>query len=346
MTRPVSEPEHPWSPVNPSKHEMVRIRLAVLATIVAAALVACGGTSAASTATLVASPPPETAAADWGAGARMPTARSEMPAVVVGDRIYVPGGFGGLSKLEWYDPAADEWGAGPDLPGPRHHLMAAAYADTLYVFGGAEGLSWRPTDNVWAYDMVQRSWQVLGSMPETRLAGAAAAVGDRIYLAGGVGGGEDLLVYAPESDSWRRVAGPSVRREHVAAIAFGGEFWLLGGRWRGEGERRSTEVYSVDQGGWRSGPDLLEARAGFAAASGDGRIMAAGGELLGGERRVIGSVEAWSSDEGAWRAVSALPDAVHGLGAAYLDGRWYFIGGSDRAGGIENAGRVQILSQR
>lgn len=178
------------------------------------------------------------------------------------------------------------------------------------------------------------------------MAGAAAAVGDRIYLAGGVGGGEDLLVYAPESDSWRRLGGPSIRREHVAAVRFGGELWLLGGRWRGEGERRSTEVYSVDQGRWRSGPDLLEPRAGFAAATGGGRIMAAGGELLGGERRVIESLETWSSNEGVWRAVGALPDAVHGLGAGYLDGRWYFIGGSDTAGGIENAGRVQILGRR
>ncbi|HET7090058.1 MAG TPA: hypothetical protein VFL17_15585, partial [Anaerolineae bacterium] len=87
--------------------------------------------------TLALTPTPVSAQAAWTMGKPMiPPYRSEMPAVVLDGMIYVPGGFGGESRLERYDPIADEWEALADMPDGRHHLMAAAHDGYLYVFGG------------------------------------------------------------------------------------------------------------------------------------------------------------------------------------------------------------------
>ena len=54
----------------------------------------------------------------WTQLSSMPTARSENAAVVIGQTIYVPGGFGGEQKLEAYDTATDTWATLADPPVP------------------------------------------------------------------------------------------------------------------------------------------------------------------------------------------------------------------------------------
>jgi hypothetical protein len=122
----------------------------------------------------------------WKMGTAMPQpARSEMPAVTIGDWIYVPGGFGDPVRLDRYNPAMDQWQTLAQMPAGRHHLMATAYEDKLYLFGGAPAQSWEPTATVWVYDPANDSWQELPPMPESRLAGAAVTMNDRIYVVGG-----------------------------------------------------------------------------------------------------------------------------------------------------------------
>ncbi len=84
--------------------------------------------------------------------------RSEMPAVVVADEIWVPGGltdnvlgFSGSNVVEVYDPNSDTWRQAPDLPEARHHAMAAVVGDDLYLIGGMVGDSFEPSASVWRF---------------------------------------------------------------------------------------------------------------------------------------------------------------------------------------------------
>ncbi|HEY3475639.1 MAG TPA: kelch repeat-containing protein, partial [Anaerolineales bacterium] len=127
--------------------------------------------------------------AAWTQRPMMLTTRSENAAAVVGQIIYVPGGFGGEQKLEAYDTATDTWQTLADLPEPRHHLMSAAHDGRVFIFGGASSIvDWRPQFKAWVYDPSQDSWAEIASMPEPRLAGAAVTLGDFIYILGGTGG--------------------------------------------------------------------------------------------------------------------------------------------------------------
>jgi hypothetical protein len=62
--------------------------------------------------------------------------------------------------------------------------------------------------------------------------------------------------------------------------------------------------------------------------------------VLEGERLTLDSVEILDPTQGSWIPGLALPVPLHGVPAVSLDGRVYVLGGSDRAGSIDNHGRV------
>ena len=181
-------------------------------------------------------------------------------------------------------------------------------------------------------------------MPEPRLAGAAVTLNDKIYIAGGSGGSQALLEFNPKQEGWRLLSAPAQAREHVSAVVYEAELWLLGGRWFGQGELASVEIYTPATKTWRNGPPMQVPRAGFAAAVVDGHIMVAGGEVVFNGTETLDSVEMLGPDSVSWQMGPALPVPIHGVGGAAFDHRMLLLGGSIRAGAIENEGQVQIYA--
>ena len=287
-------------------------------------------------------PTGESESADsWQIAAPMPTARSEMRAAVVDGIFYVPGGFGGLTDFAAYDPANDSWTVLAPMPEPAHHMMATGHDGKVFVFGGARSMAWQAEASIFVYDPTTEAWSLAGTMPERRLGGEAVSLGGFIYLVGGTGGTTALLRYDAAADSWNVLPGPSQPREHVAAVAFKGELWVIGGRWGGTGALATVEIFDPASGAWREGPEMNEARSGFGAAVvGDG-IIVAGGEILG-ERpwTALASAEAYDPASAAWARLPDLPAGIHGMPVVGYEGAAFVLGGSDRAGGIDNRGRV------
>ncbi len=290
-------------------------------------------------------PQSDEAAAIWQAGAVMPTARSEMRVGVVDGIFYVPGGFGGLTSFEAYDPAEDSWRELAPMPEPAHHMMVTGHGGKVFVFGGGPDLSWQATASILVYDPATEAWTEAGAMPERRMSGEAVSLGDFIYLVGGTGGTTALLRFDPAEDAWSVLPGPSQAREHVAAVAFNDELWVIGGRWGGTGALATVEIFDPASGVWRDGPEMNEARSGFGAAVVGDRIVVAGGEILGARPwKALASAEVYDPDTDAWTLLPELPAGIHGMPVVGYEGTAFVLGGSDRAGGIDNRGRVLRLS--
>ncbi len=284
-------------------------------------------------------------AAIWQTGAEMPTARSEMRVGVVDGIFYVPGGFGGLTDFAAYDPENDSWTELAPLPEPAHHMMATGHNGKVFVFGGGPDLSWQATSSIFVYDPATDVWTAAGAMPERRMSGEAVSLGDFIYLVGGTGGTTAMLRLDPMDGSWTVLPGPVQPREHVAAVAFNDELWVIGGRWGGTGALATVEIFSPASGAWRDGPEMVEARSGFGAAAVGERIIVAGGEILGARPwKALASAEVYDAVSGAWSLLTELPAGIHGMPVVGYEGTAYVLGGSDRAGGIDNRGRVLRLS--
>src|SRR5215207_3249838 len=295
--------------------------------------------------------PPATDSGPWIQMQKMPSARSEMPAIEVDSLIYVVGGFGpvrgglangfdAVTTFEAYDPQTDQWISLASTPEPRNHSMMASHQGKIYVFGGYVGV-WEIQENAWAYDIKTDTWTVLNPMPASRAAGAAVTIDDSIYVIGGntskVGVVLPTWRYDPLQDTWKDVAPLQQLREHVSAVTLDGLIHALGGRWMGT--LNSVEIYDPIKDEWTAGVSMNDARAGFGATVMNGKIYVAGGELIA-KGKTVKSVEVFDPAKKTWSFLPDLPNGLHGMPMIGFENILHVIGGSNRAADMINWGRV------
>ncbi|HEU5086567.1 MAG TPA: LuxR C-terminal-related transcriptional regulator, partial [Roseiflexaceae bacterium] len=103
-----------------------------------------------------------------------PLAVSHIGAVVLGGKIWIPGGTqadGAVSRqLDVYDPANQSWETKAPLPQPRTGYGLAAVDGRMYLFGGWDGSQARAETLM--YDPATDSWSELQAMPTARAYGA------------------------------------------------------------------------------------------------------------------------------------------------------------------------------
>lgn len=127
----------------------------------------------------------------WDSVAPLPTARSGLAAATSSDgRIYVLGGtdpaaLGAVSEVDAYTPTTNSWAIAPSLPDAAAGLAAVAAPDgRIYAFGALKKL--QLLKMAAAYSPGSASWTRLPDMPTARGDSAVAAIGDRLYVLGGV----------------------------------------------------------------------------------------------------------------------------------------------------------------
>jgi len=182
----------------------------------------------------------------WSPAATKPTAVSEVEAALIGEKIYVPGGFdadgAATMVLEIYDPRQDIWTMGAPLPVPLANYALADYEGLLFVFGGTDGE--KAKDTVWIYDAEEDSWQPGTPMKTAREGGAAVALTDRILVLGGqnkAGLLKSTQSYFPSRDAsgedpWEDYVDMPQGRAEFGTASIYDLVYLLGGEMDGEGE--------------------------------------------------------------------------------------------------------------
>jgi N-acetylneuraminic acid mutarotase len=277
-------------------------------------------------------------AAGWTLLATLPTARGETAAAVAGDRLYLIGGLTGLggdasAEVSVYDPAGDAWNTAPAVPSPRHHAAAVGLNSTVYVSGGGPTASdWTPQPALWALDADADAWRDLAPMPEGRLGHRMLAIGERLYVVGGVGDTGRVLAYDVAAGTWTAGAEmPSPPRDHLAAVVVDGEIWTIGGRSGGQNHAR-VDIYDPGTDSWRSGPPLPEPTSGAAEGLLGGVILISGGEDSAGVIERHWQLDTTLGDAAAWEPLAPPPLTVHGAHGATIDDRFLIVGGALRQG--------------
>lgn len=284
----------------------------------------------------------------WITLAPAPTERTEVAAAAVGEDIYVVGGFvdggGTVATVEIYNTADDRWRIGPDLPVPVNHGIADSFNGVVYVFGGYEGPGLdAASDRAFAFQAGR--WREIAKMPEVRAAAGAATVGDRIYIAGGVGPGasglaETMMVFNPSAGAWSTEPGVPTLREHLGVGGGRDSVLVAGGR--APTNLATLEIYDTATRQWTTPPrvpDMPTARGGIAAALVSSRfLVAAGGEAAS----TFDEAEAFDLENGEWIALPPMPTARHGLGVVAIDSRLYVIAGGPQPGLFFSAANEMI----
>lgn len=203
--------------------------------------------------------------------------------------------------------------------------LVVADRQLLAIGGETEG---GITGAVERYDPVTDRWTLLTTSKPTRVSNiSAAAIGERIYVPGGLAAdGEPTTIveaFDLANESWEQVA-PLPRPRSAYALAVHGEqLYLFGGR-DADGYVNTTYVYLPQQDAWQEGQEIPTPRAYAAAATLGQRIFVVGG--YDGQRE-RSTCEVYSPEEDTWDTCEPLTLGRGGLGLAGVANRLYVVGG-------------------
>jgi DNA-binding CsgD family transcriptional regulator len=165
-----------------------------------------------------------------------PTRVSDIGAAVIGDRIYVPGGWTAQEKpaavVEVYDWTNEVWSQVAPLPRPLSAYALAVYKGQIYLFGGWDERGYANTTYI--YDVQADEWRVGQDMPTYRAYAAAATVGERIFVIGGYDGQREQStceVYSPEQDTWQDCRPLILGRGGLGLASVANRLYVVGGGW-------------------------------------------------------------------------------------------------------------------
>lgn len=175
----------------------------------------------------------------WTDLAPLPEARSSLDAAVLGDRIYVFGGWelaGDSVETTWHKTAyslnlsdADAtWQELATPPFQRRANSVAAYDGKLFVIGGMKAKG-GPTTRVDVYDPASNKWSLAPSLPGKGMSGfgsSAFAVGNALYVST-----MDGFVHRLTSgdEKWTSVAETDPARFFHRMIPWKGNLLMIGG---------------------------------------------------------------------------------------------------------------------
>ena len=282
----------------------------------------------------------------WREEPAAPMVRDGPSGVRIGRFVYLVGGIDsfdkhfeyvdGAEQLERLDLVTGKWTDLPSMPAELNHVQLAAADGDLYALGGltAHLAKYSATGRSWRYDTEAKRWTELAPMPTPRGAGGAVTIGRRIYVVGGVSGGErrtTLEAYNIDTGEWESRKPMSSPRDHLGAAALGGRLYVLGGRRNDEISLSDFERYDPASDTWERLPGPPEATAGFGFTAANGRLIAAGGENLR-YRVLTGRALAYDPDTRDWHELPSMDTPMHGVAMVEYRGRVYTFAGSRCSG--------------
>jgi outer membrane protein assembly factor BamB len=203
-------------------------------------LVFGGGTEASTDAVQALSAPGGSVAAGANAEAigRLPSVRSDLSAVAIGETAYVLGGYDGSKPIDSVLATTDgsTFTQAARLPAPARYLAVAALGGRIYAFGG-ETASGSASDAIQEIDPRAGTARIVGHLPAAVSHASAVALGGDVYVLGGEAEG------LPMSQIWRFDSGKKTVSaagrlpqpiSGGAAVAVGSSAYLIGGTGSGE----------------------------------------------------------------------------------------------------------------
>jgi N-acetylneuraminic acid mutarotase len=315
---------------------------------------------------LIVSVPAANAQAKWEKLAPFPEPAEEILGAAAGGKMYV---FAGLIPV-WkpkglvyeYDPATNQWTKKKPMALPSHHVAFTEYHGKIYAFGGfvyppSGPAAWVPINNAWEYDPAADTWKALAPMPSKRGSPVAAAVGNKIYVIGGVSllpGSTDIAVspatphqsvgtveeYDPETNTWRERSPMPTPRNHAAIGVVNGKIYVIGGRVGAAfiglaSDTSVVEEYDPANDKWsapRARMPTTRSALGYAVIS--GRVYVAGGEYQDPHMMAtFRTVEAYDPASNSWSIMPSMPVSRHGLAAGAIGNRLFLVGGDVQSAG-------------
>jgi hypothetical protein len=244
----------------------------------------------------------------WREGARLPEPRHHLQLCYHNGFLYAAGGFLRNERGGWQmrqqlwrldSPEAGAWRPLTSMPAPQAECVSASLGVRLHVIGGrapkgSQNLHWADhidTDMHWAYHPGEDRWEARRPPPSARNSAASASVAGLLYVFGGRtvrdGNVPTTEVYDPKADRWQALSPmpkpirqPAPRGQGgLAAAAFRGKIYVMGGEWFGDTSGVYADVWEYDTRAdtWRAVAAMPHPRHGLGAVALADGIYVCGG---------------------------------------------------------------------
>ncbi|MCA9979913.1 MAG: tandem-95 repeat protein [Anaerolineales bacterium] len=278
--------------------------------------------------------------------ADVPTAVLDAGSTAVGGKLYAVGGklnTGPVRTLYAYDPQADSWTQLADMPNDYpavENPVAVNYDGKIYAFGGSTEPFSGAVSKAAVYDPQTNNWTMLTDMPTPRAGAGAQAIGNLIYVAGGLGAdgaSTDVLeIYDPLSNTWSSGANLLEPRDNPGFTMLNDRLYLFGGRTRdtlgqGNGTLNSVEYYDPLTDTWTNAAPMPTGRRTMNVAVLNGQAIVIGGEATD-DSQAFRAVEGYDPVTDSWRLLTNMPAARQGAIGGAIDGVIYIAAGGTTAG--------------
>lgn len=168
-------------------------------------------------------------------------------------------------------------------------------------------------------------WETLAPAPNERGEVAAAALGEDIYVIGGLSSDgastSNVDIYDTNADSWRSGPELPIAVNHPMAATLEKNVYLLGGY---SGAGPSSRVFRLDGSGWVEEPSMPGGRAAAGAAAIGGKIYVVGGI---GDQGLAQSMYGYEAPSKKWSEAQGMPTPREHLGVAALAPYLFAVGG-------------------
>lgn len=284
----------------------------------------------------------------WQTMAPMPTARSGLCVAAVNGKVYAIGGnYSGCGTCatgvnEEFDPSAKgglgAWTPKAPMPTPRYDASCAVLNGRIYVFGGRQNgeYPYQPLPTVEEYDPGADTWRAVADLPSPRFETAAAAIGGKIFVVGGL---PTTITWLQTNDcfdptngplgTWTTTTNMPTGRGGLMAAAIDSSMYAVGGGSAAQGNYIGTnEEYAPLAGGctgsWTARATMPTSRGYAAIAVANRRVYVFGGYSFGSYYNVN---EEYDPSNNTWTTRAPMPTTRSAVNAVAVGGKIYVIGG-------------------
>lgn len=159
------------------------------------------------------------------------------PSTVAKEKMIVIGGINNYvnKTVEMYDPLKDKWFDLPDFPENISWFNVCSVSNAIIVTGGI--LEGNIVSKVWKFEGSSRTWISMPPMLKPRARHASGALGDLLYVFGGVTYGTTYSVidceliecYDPSTKMWTHVGQSVFPRKQSQVVTFSNMLVEVGG---------------------------------------------------------------------------------------------------------------------
>jgi hypothetical protein len=255
-----------------------------------------------------------------------------------------------LASMERYDVASGVWRDAAPMAVARAELRLCGLSDgDLYATGGVTSDNVIIAD-VERYDSSLDTWSTVPPMPRPRYAHCACAVGNAIYVLGGIEQDEEgwkeavssVLKFDCRMQTWSEVAPMPGERDNAGACVISGDIYIFGGRTDDEEATATTYRFNTETNKWAMLAPMPEAICGHSVCVLNGLGYVIGGQNT--DENIVSSVHRFDPVANLWSAVAPMSYPRATLRSFVIGGIIYAVGGISGRNYLSSMERYSVES--